>query len=211
MNNYFSEGISKVSSVRDELNKLSSSTSYDDFNNILLDGIDLLLKGKDSIIDETINDLGPDERKITDLENKLYICDKEKENLANEKEVLSAEILRYQDAKNTAKKLKNIKVGIIGGHRKDINKVENGLKNIEPSITFKTTEAEKDKGGKPSKEFNQKYSNCDVILVFTDYAGHDLTGAAEKVAKKYDIKLIRENRHDLISEIYRKIIAIIGS
>jgi len=206
MTDLYSEGVSKLSNIRKRLKKVDGLSSHDELYESISDAFDLLSKGRDEIIDKTIDSLGETEGKATFFQNDLSICEQEKQSLNETINDLSAQLLSFQDRKIIAKKLVGKKIGIIGGHRKDIEKVESGLKGIEPTITFKTTEAEKGKGTPPSKEFDQKYSNCDVILVFTDYAGHSLTGAAEKVSKKYTIKLINENRHDSINSILKKIL-----
>jgi len=206
MTDLYSDGVSKVSSLRVRLKRIGVFSSHDEIETSIIEAIDLLSKGKGEIIDQTIDSLGETEGSSTDFQNDLSICKQEKLILNKKVDKLNAQILSYQDSKIIAKKLAGKKIGIIGGHRKDIEKVESGLKSIEQTITFKTTEAEKNKGTPPSKDFDQKYSSVDVILVFTDYSGHSLTRAAEKVAKKYNIKIINENRHDSINAIVKKIL-----
>jgi len=205
MRTYLSERNDIISKFKNELTNISFFSSHKKIEILFVDVIDFMARNKQSIEDEILDNLGEIEDSNKELQNELTNCNSLSLELEEKNERLQKKIFSTHQEKEIRKKLKNKKIGIIGGHLTDINYIETALKEIESSMSFKKTEGGKNQAVPPSSILNNKYKSCDLIVVITNYTGHGLTRAAEKLSKNNNIPHIMENgkqfRHSVLNKI----------
>ncbi len=139
--------------------------------------------------------------------NDLALCQNNLERCVEKCDFLSKEKNNLQNKKLLSEKLDGKKLGVIGGHIRDINRLKVDIGNYfyTSDITFKESECHGvNSSTPPLNVLESKYSTFDILIILTDYASHSLTGNAEKVAKKYGIKIIKSHAshsNNVISEL----------
>lgn len=154
------------------------------------------------ILETTLNndnenpiDSGKLQAQISGLEQRLAKCH-------SERDAISCKLAEYALEKERIKKLRGKQVGIIGGHITEIKKIETMLEK-ELGIRSKITPGEVTPP--PYSKLKDKYRNVDLLIILNGYAGHALTGSAEKLSEEFGIRKIYDSA-DLLNSIKLKVI-----
>ena len=148
----------------------SASKEYNDFEEM----IDLLLEKETSPLNY--------EQEIQALNIRLNQC------IAGKKRALSSLEVNIEK-KNMKKIFDKRKIGIVGGHRTDRDKLKEHITTTGngASIKFQETPPE---NVSSHRKFKEKYSDMDVIIAITGYVGHSLTNHVGLIEKERNIKTI---------------------
>lgn len=163
-----------------------------------LDDIDELLEMVAQVEVESPADQNQLLNEITVLEERLNKCHSERDSI-------SCKLADYEVSKDTLKKVLGKRVGIIGGHVDEIRRIE-AMLDKDLGIKSKTTPGEG--STPPYQTIKEKYRNVDLLIILTGYAGHALTGHAEKLSDEFGIRKIYESAN-LLNSIKLKVIEVL--
>lgn len=134
----------------------------------------------------------------SELKESLNKCHAERDSISNK-------LVEYKANKDKLKKLLGKRVGIIGGHVDEIRRIEAMLEK-DLGIKSKTTLGEG--STPPYQTIKEKYRNIDLLIILNGYAGHALTGHAEKLSDEFGIRKIYESAN-LLNSIKLKVIEVL--
>ena len=173
--------VSPIKSVQkiDEIEELF----YDEFMGRLIDFRNQLIINKDN--------------EVAVIKHELDVC-------LLDKNFLGAEIIKIKSKGSTKKILIDKTVGLIGGTPNRVLKLKGFLSENFSCSSFKETSPDSSLG---LSDFSNKYKKCHLLIVNTDYIGHDLSGLAKKVSDSYHIPMIEYN-NDFFNHVGLKVIEL---
>lgn len=139
---------------------------------------------------------------LNQLENKNAELSELLKKCHSERESISCKLIEYEVNKKKLKDLRGKRVGIIGGHAEDIRRISTML-DTDLGIKSKSTAGES--STPPYLLLKEKYRNFDLLIILTSYAGHALTGSAERLCDEFAIRKIYDSAN-LLSSIKQKVI-----
>ncbi|PPI78391.1 DUF2325 domain-containing protein [Marinobacter flavimaris] len=151
-------------------------------------------------------DLILEEQTTPDGKSSLEVCRSLRTQLSQceaSKVRISRTLADYEASKNHFKTLDHKKIGIVGGHPTDAKSLKAAFDSLcsEARVKFKETIG---KSTPDHQTFREKYSDVDLLIVFTGFVGHSLTRHADMIEKEEGITVIRLEK--MPSE-YRSIMA----
>lgn len=159
----------------------------------------------EDVVDEMINILAQDELELpTDqnqLQNQISLLEECLIKCHSERDSISCKLTELELNKDKLKKLSGKRVGIIGGHVDEIKKIEEMLADL--GIKCRRTAGEG--SVPPYPKLKEKYCNVDLLIILNGYAGHALTGQAERLSDEFGIRKVYDSA-DLLNSIKLKVI-----
>lgn len=169
--------------------------------------VSLIRSGKEQdVIDELLEIADRHDMELStagnDLENSMAQLKQLLDECRSERDSISCKLNQHALDKKKIKKLNGKRVGIIGGHVTDIRKIE-AMLDQDLGIKSKATAGEG--SPPPYPTLKEKHYNADLLIILTGYAGHSLTGNAERLSEEFGIKKIYDSA-DLLNSIKLKVI-----
>lgn len=126
------------------------------------------------------------QKECVDLQTQLNQCESFKKRIGET-------LQKVQSDKCNFEAFNNSKIGIVGGHRTDVEKLKSAINEASKGARIKFQETY-DNSVPTHRKFREKYKNVDVVIVITGYAGHDLTEHADILEKQEGTPVIRLGR-----------------
>lgn len=168
--------------------------------------VSLIRSGKEQdVINELLKMVEQMEESPTDrnqLQNKIFELEHHLGACQSERDSISCKLAQFEINKDKLNKLLGKRVGIIGGHVTDIRKIETMLDH-DLGIKSKATGGEG--SPPPYAELKDKYCKVDLLIILNGYAGHALTGSAERLSDEFGIPKVYDSA-DLLNSIKLKVI-----
>ncbi|TRX57170.1 hypothetical protein [Thalassomonas sp. M1454] len=201
MDSYFDKA-ERLESLKNKLNDMGFFTSAKEEETTIVEAIDTLMEIESN---ELPNEVA---LKIGELEEELKIVRKSLSSCEVGTETLASELYTYTEKSENKRLLENRKIGIVGGHKTDIQKIKDKFKEVSSGAKIKhpQTDGEKNSGCPPYSVFKEKYQHVDVLIVITGYAGHDLTGLADKLEDEQNVYTIRIEKPNNLNAIVQRVI-----
>lgn len=155
---------------------------------------------------ESILDFIGDMESVT--KNTEIIVEEELYWVIDECDKLSEQVSGVLNASEQKKLLNDLKYGIIGGRPSEIEHLQKKLESICPNLS--RPRIANNKAAPPASSFNAMFAEVDILLIFTAYTSHSMTGLASNLARALDRKdwLLYANRDDNIEAVVSRIISM---
>jgi hypothetical protein len=106
------------------------------------------------------------------------------------KDRLGARLRGYQSTERYFEVFNKRKIGIVGGHQTDAEKLKSAITELSKGAKIKFRETY-DASTPDHRVFREKYRDVDIIIAFTGYTGHSMTKHVDMIEKEEGVSVVR--------------------